>query len=220
MNQLVAIRNTLGVETVRLADDDLHRAARRGIHDGNHVVFRILPATITQILKHKVWRNRSRKFKDFGEYALDQTSDGLGIENNQQLWLLRCAMDVHGAHIKEWADVLAKVENMVRVQVVKDRNSLEELAKHGDDIIPGDRITYLPSRQKALDGHLIRLRNSKPDVFRKVISGGLTVLDARKAAGLKTGNESNLARARSAFRRMKPKERSAFLAWLKAEQYL
>src|SRR5262249_3851207 len=116
MTTLVAVKNARGADTARLTDDDLHRAARRGIHDGNHVVFRILPATIAQIIEHKVWRSRSRKFKDFGEYALDQTSDGLGIENNQQLWLLRCGMDVYGAHVKEWAEVLAKVDEVVKVE--------------------------------------------------------------------------------------------------------
>ena len=228
MNQLVAIKNARGADTVRLTDDDLHRAARRGIHDGNHVVFRILPSTIAQIIEYKVWKSRSRKFKDFGDYALDQTSDGLGIENNQQLWLLRCGMDVNGARIKEWAEVLARVESMVRVQAAKDGvnirsfggSSLEMLAKNVDQRVHADKITYLPSQHKHEDGHLIRLRKNKPELFRKVISGELTALDARKKAGIKTGNESNLVRAQSAFRRMNPKERRAFIAWLRSEQYL
>src|SRR5262245_42234169 len=99
MNVLIPAKHVANAENVRYSDDDLHRAARKGLHDGNHVVFRILPATIGQIIEHKVWKTRRRPFKSFGEYALDQTSDGLGIENNQLLWLLRCSLDVDGVHV-------------------------------------------------------------------------------------------------------------------------
>jgi hypothetical protein len=226
MTALVAVKNARGADTVRLGDDELHRAAQRGIHDGNHIVFRLLPATIAQIIEHKVWKSRPRKFKDFGEYALAQTSDGLGIANNQQLWLLRCAMDVHDAHIKQWAEVLARVEEMVRVQAINDgakilsKRGLEELAKNVSDNIGPARITYLPSRQSEFDGHLIRLRENKPDVFYKVINGELSIVEARKRAGMKVGHHTNLGRAQSAFRRMTAGERRAFIDWLRSESYL
>src|SRR5262245_16225320 len=98
---------------VRLSDADLHRAVCKAIHEGNHIVFESLPVLVRQIIEHKTWHTFNKA--SFADYALDATSNGLGVNTNQRLWMLRCAMDVHGEHIKEWADVLAKVEKMVRL---------------------------------------------------------------------------------------------------------
>src|SRR5262245_13955040 len=113
MNKVVSISNG----RVRLIDADLHRAACMAIYEGNQIVFDSLPGLVRQIIEHKTWRAFNKT--SFADYALDATSNGLGVITNQRLWMLRCAMDVHGEHIKEWADVLAKVENMVRVNAVK-----------------------------------------------------------------------------------------------------
>ncbi len=221
---LVPTKNATGAATVRLSDDDLHRAARKGFHEANHVVFGLLPATIAQIIKHRSWKTRGRQFMTFGEYALDQTSDGLGITNNQQLWLLRCSLDVHAEHIKEWADVLEEVEKTVKAYAIEEGkrardfsgNSLEVLVRDGGDI--STRLTYLPSRQvgTGLDGNLIRLRRKKPEMFKRVISGELSMIEARRQVGMKV--QTDLVRAKSLVRNMTPKERREFIAWMRDEE--
>lgn len=110
MTATVVTLNKLGYRTTRPSDDELHRAACKALDEGGHAIFRMLPSLIEQIIDHKVWKTRPKGFKSFGEYALDQTSDGLGVGNNQVLWMLRCALDVHGKHVGEWASVLEHVE--------------------------------------------------------------------------------------------------------------
>lgn len=232
---LVSARNVKGAATVRPSDDDLHRAARKGFHEANHSVFGLLPATVGQIIQHKAWKTRGRQFSTFGEYALDQTSDGLGITNNQQLWLLRCSMDVHERHIREWSDVLEEVERAVKAYAVEEGkrvrdfngNSLEHLAKeNGVDI--STRITYLPSRQIGTghDGNLIRLRRNKPDIFRRVVRGELSMVEARREArdagiaNMKVDTHTVLGRAKQYVEKMTAKERREFIAWMRDEGFL
>ena len=191
---------------VRLSDSDLHRLACKAIWEFNDIVFESMPSLIAQIIENKAWRNYQHK--DFASYALDATSNGLGVNTNLRLWLLRCSLDVHGKHINEWAEVLAKVEEMVKLVPIKERgaiggknggfngNSLETLAKECGSSNT-DRITYLPSRSGSNhDGHLVRLRKNKPDVFKRVVSGELSVVEARRAAdmGIKP---TDLVRAKS-----------------------
>jgi hypothetical protein len=214
---------------VRLTNEELHRRVGKAIFESDHIVFDSLPGLIAQIIENRVWE--TYKHDNFAGYALDATSNGLGINSNQRLWLLRCAMDVHGKHIAEWADVLAKVEEMVKSTLKEDGgtvralngNSLEMLAKDG--VSPDTRITYLPSRQTSgSDGALLRLRKNYPKTFKQVLAGKMTprqgMVAARQADGIKTGNQSNLSRAQSAFRMMSKTERSEFIAWLSEEGHL
>jgi len=142
-------------------------------------------------------------------------------------WILRCSMDVHGSHMKEWAEILAKVEQMVKQIPISERgsiasfngNSLEGLAKNCAGL-HNEKITYLPSRQRGDDGHLIRLRKNKPEVFRKVITGEMTMVEARRAAGMAVAKNTNVGRAQSAFRMMTKKARKEFLDWLRTEGFL
>lgn len=180
---------------------------------------------MAKIIETKSWRAFGHK--NFADYALDHTSDGLGVNTNQRLWILRCSMDVHGGHMKEWADVLEKVEQMVRLEAKRDGDtirsfngqSLEELAKNVSHV-GHERITYLPSRHSHHDGHLVRLRKNKPDVFRKVVTGEMTMVEARRAAGMAVAKNTNVGRAQSAFRMMTKKERKEFLDWLRTEGFL
>jgi hypothetical protein len=228
---LVPTKNARGADTVRLSDEELHRAARKGLQGATHEVFGLLPATMARVIEHKVWRSYGHK--DFASYALDTTSNGLGINNNQSLWLLRCAMDVHGEHIKEWAVVLDRVDQLVRVQAATDgmsirllsKEGLESLAKNVSD--PGHgKITYLPSRQSEFDGHLIRLRKNKPDVFKRVVSGELSMVNARREAraagvsGMAVDAHTTLGRAKQYFEKLTAKERREFLDWLREEGWL
>jgi hypothetical protein len=221
----------IGDGRVRLSDNELHSRTSVAIQKGNHIVFESLPTLIAQIIEHKTWR--TYQHKDFASYALDATSNGLGINTNQRLWILRCSMDVGGKHIKEWTDVLTKVEDMVKLVPVSERgsiahfngNSLETLAKNCPTL-DNDRITYLPSRNKAEDGHLIRLHKNKPDIFKRVMRGELSLIEARREAksagvmGLHPDNHTDLKRTKQYFARLTPKERREFIDWMKEEGYL
>jgi hypothetical protein len=227
---LVPARNTRGAATVRLSDEELHRAARKGLDGAEHEVFGLLPVTVAQIIQHKVWRSYGHK--EFASYALDTSSNGLGVNTNQRLWLLRCSMDVQGEHVKEWADVLAKVEEMVRVWAKAegkrvggsggdfDGKTLESLAKNGGGGTPAGQITYLPSRAKSHDGYLLALRKRAPEMFRKVAAGEITSAEARRSAGMRVGHHSSLGKAKSLVRNMTAKERREFIEWLREEGYL
>lgn len=216
---------------VRLNNDELKRRVAKAIYEGDIVLFDSLPKLVADVIEHKAWE--SFDHDNFADFALDHTSHGLGVNTNQRLWILRCAMDVHGKHIQEWAGVLAKVEEMVK-QTIKqeggtvralDGNSLEHLAKNVDHVVHGkEKITYLPSRQKHDDGHLLRLRKNHPDTFSRVLAGEMTprqgMIAARKADGVRVANDTNLGRGQSAFRKMTDEERKAFIEWLRSEGFI
>lgn len=216
---------------VRLSNDELHRRASKAIYESNHIVFESLPGLIAQIIENKIWEGYNHS--SFADYALDAGSNGIGINSNQRLWLLRCAMDVHGKHIQEWTEVIAKVDEMVKQTLVQDGktvrsidgNSLEALAKKVGDISHGPKITYLPSRSRAgFDRDILRLRKNNPDAFNRVLEGEITarkaMTEARKAAGIKNGNESNLVRAKSAINKLTDEEREALIEWLRSEGFI
>jgi hypothetical protein len=229
----VAATNNSGAKTVRPSDDDLHRAACKAIHGGEQAIFGMLPSVLAQIIKHKVWKTRQKPFKDFGEYALDQTSDGLGISNNQRLWMLRCALDVHGDHVGEWAATIQRVEKMVHVQIKAEGgkirsvngNSLEALAKtccHGNT---DTKITYLPSRaQRSDDGHLIRLQRIDAALYKRVVAGKVLLREAVKTAGLRRAdsdaNRDPVERASMYIRRMQKADVKRLVEWMRSEGYL
>jgi hypothetical protein len=121
---------------------------------------------------------------------LSQTSDGLNISNNQKLWMLRCSLDVSEAHVREWAEVLSRVEEMVRLHVsstpgskIKDfaSKSLEKLSKAGGGTPPDNVITYLPSHAGGVDREIVRLKARNPDLYRQVISRKVPLIEAAKA---------------------------------------
>lgn len=224
--QTTAIRRAEGFA---LAADDLHREANNLLQDAHGAVFASLPVVIRDIIDRKVWKSRAKQFKNFGEYALDQSVDGLCVDSNQKLWILRCAMDVHDTHIAEWADVLAKVEEVVRVYAKEegisikhfDGNSLEKLAKNSHTVVGANRVTYLPSTQFSHDGHLIRLRKNDPKAFKQVVTGKVKIADIlreKKAPGVRQNDV--LAYLRYQWNRASNSERTEFLAWLRAEGHL
>ena len=141
MSAIVHALNKRGQQTVRPSDDELHRRARTCLLEAGDALFGNLPSLVGQIIEHKAWRSRPAEFKSFAEYALCQTSDGLNINNNQRLWMLRCAMDITGAHIKEWAAMIERVQEMTHRYIVDnnlrardfDGNSLEQLSKSAID---------------------------------------------------------------------------------------
>jgi hypothetical protein len=185
-------------------DAELHRAARKALYAGEHEVFRMLPGLLDQLIQRKVWK--SRNFASFGQYALSQTSEGLAITNNQQLWMLKCALDVNDKHIKAWASVLQEVEKCVRVYAREEgvklkefrSNSLETLAKSADD--SRQKITYLPSYARHNDYRLVRQQGSRrPD---------------------SDVNRDPVARAIMYVKRMEPTDIKRLVKWLTEEGYV
>jgi len=74
----------------------------------------------------------------------------------------------------------------------------------------------LPSGDRAeSDGHLIVLRKNNPATFRRVISGELTLIQARREAGMKVDKVTNLGRAKSAIGKLSLEELSDLLTWMK-----
>lgn len=205
---------------VRLSNSELHRRACSAVWEANHVVFESMPSLIAQIIEHEVWRDYQHD--SFATYALDATSNGLGVNTNQRLWILRCSLDVHGKHIAEWADVLSAVEKMVKLIPVSERgsialangNSLESLAKNCPTL-DNAKITYLPSRNKADDGHLMRLRKNHPELFQRIASREVTLIQARRELGVNSGNEPSLGRIKSAIGKLSPEELAELIEWLK-----
>lgn len=225
MNQLVEVKR------YALAVDELHTMTTSAIRESEHTVFGGLPSLIGQIIERKTWLQFGHE--TFASYALCDTSDGLRVTNNQRLYILRCAMTIHGdaTHLKEWGEVLVEVEERVR-EWAKERginirefngNSLESLAKNVYTGIDG--INYLPSGQtspasKVTDGNLVRLHRRDPKLFRKVVTGKMSLIEARKAAGMRVNNATPLVKARSVVRHMTDSERQEFIQWLREEGYL
>lgn len=231
---MTAVTNvvSIGGGRVRLSDAELHKQTCKAIWEGNHVVFESLPSLIAHIIEHKTWR--TFQHKGFASYALDATSNGLGVNTNPRLWILKCSMDFNGKHIREWTDVLDAVEEMVRIQAAErgdsirsfNGQSLEMLAKNVRDSAHDDKITYLPSRSGAgHDRYVLSLRK-KPDVFRRLVRGELSMSEARRKArdagveGLKVDTHTTLGRAKQYVEKMTSKERREFIKWLKDEGYL
>jgi hypothetical protein len=204
-------------------DGELHRAAHKAIWEANQIVFEALPTVIAQIVKNDTWRSFGHD--SFASYVLDATTNGLGVNTNQRLWILRCSMDVYGDHVAEWAEVLAKVEEMVRVQSAADgvklngSQSLEMLAKDSSDTrMLSGRITYLPSRQTGNDGHLMRFRKNDSGAFRRVISrqsSVTTVLREKRAKNVRQNDV--LAYLRYQWNRATEEEQENFLSWLREQ---
>jgi hypothetical protein len=172
-----------------LADAALHREARMAVSNADKAVFTNLAGLLGKVIERELWRRY--RFQDFASYALSGGT-GLGVNTNARLWLLKCALDVQGRHLKQWAEVLLKVEEHVRVDARTQRipvsslrgNSLRTLATRHDF---GDAsICYLPTGQSghgAGDGNLVRLRKSRPELFERVVAGEISLPEARRTAG-------------------------------------
>ena len=113
--QSIHTPNTISSEAeIRVTDDELHAQASQYISESNQLIFQRLPKVISQIIVNEVWKRRGNSYTNFGEYALNKAPDGLGITNNEMLWLLRSAMNIHSKHAAHWGDVLGEVDTHVR----------------------------------------------------------------------------------------------------------
>jgi hypothetical protein len=147
--------------------------------------------------------------------------------------MLRCALDVHGDHVGEWAATIQRVEKMVHVQIKAEGgkirsvngNSLDQLAKTCVHAHTDTKITYLPSRSNGgVDGHIIRLQRKDAALYKRVLSGKVPLREAVKAAGLRRAdsdaNRDPVERASMYIRRMQKADVKRLVEWMRSEGYL
>ncbi|MDR3501179.1 MAG: hypothetical protein P4L79_01175 [Legionella sp.] len=213
---------TLNEDTSILSDEELHTQANQYIGEFNQLISQSLPSVISQIIEREVWTKRTKPYENFGEYALDKSSDGLGITNNEMLWLLRSAMDVN-THVAHWGDVLTRVDNSVRTYAkenkisIKDlKNDLREHDNTNPDLYQENSITYLPSHSRSVDGQLLKLMKKDPDAYEDVIQGKININETYTKAPRK--QYQPIETIKNKFSNLSQSDREAFLEWLEQEK--
>lgn len=206
-----------------LSDEELHVQANLYISEFNQLIFQNLPSVISQIIEREVWKKRNNPYKNFGEYALDKSSDGLGITNNEMLWLLRSAMDINTQHVAHWGDVLSMVDNCVRVYAKKNKisiknlnNDLREQDNTNPNLYQENTLTYLPSRSRSVDGQLLKLKKKDPLAYENVIQGKININDAWVKVPRK--QQQPIETIKNKFFNLSKSDREAFLEWLEQEK--
>jgi hypothetical protein len=206
-----------------MTDDELHAKANQYISESNQLLFKHLPAVISQIIEQDVWKKRSNSYKNFGEYALNQSPDGLGIRNNELLWLLRSAMSINTRHASHWGDVLGEVDTSARVYAKEKKIPIKDLHKDLSEQEPvnpessqEEAITYLPSRSRSLDGLLMKLKIKDPQAYQNVIEGKIKLKDAFPQSPRK--KLEPIESVKSKFSSLSKSDREAFLAWIDQEK--
>ncbi|HHF7375762.1 hypothetical protein [Legionella bozemanae] len=206
-----------------LSDEELHVQANQYISEFNQLIFQNLPSVISQIIEREVWKKRNNPYKNFGEYALDKSSDGLGITNNEMLWLLRSAMDINTQHVAHWGDVLSMVDNCVRVYAKENKisiknlnNDLREQDNTNPNLYQENTITYLPSRSRSVDGQLLKLKKKDPLAYENVIQGKININDAWVKVPRK--QQQPIETIKNKFFNLSKSDREAFLEWLEQEK--
>ncbi|HHF7367950.1 TPA: hypothetical protein ACPSKY_003101 [Legionella bozemanae] len=205
------------------SDEELHVQANQYISEFNQLIFQNLPSVISQIIEREVWKKRNNPYKNFGEYALDKSSDGLGITNNEMLWLLRSAMDINTQHVAHWGDVLSMVDNCVRVYAKENKisiknlnNDLREQDNTNPNLYQENTITYLPSRSRSVDGQLLKLKKKNPLAYENVIQGKININDAWVKVPRK--QQQPIETIKNKFFNLSKSDREAFLEWLEQEK--
>ncbi|KTD53741.1 hypothetical protein Lsan_4151 [Legionella santicrucis] len=205
------------------SDEELHAQANQYIYEFKQLILQNLPSVISQIIEREVWKKRNNPYKNFGEYALDKSSDGLGITNNEMLWLLRSAMDINTQHIAHWGDVLSMVDNCARVYAKENKISIKDLnndLREQDNTDPNlyqeNNITYLPSRSRSVDGQLLKLKKKDPLAYENVIQGKINIKDAWVKVPRK--QQQPIEAVKNKFFNLSKSERKSFLEWLEQEK--
>lgn len=203
--------------------DELHAQAKYYIGESNQLIFQHLPAIMSQIIEHEVWRKRTNSYKNFGEYALNQSADGLGITNNEMLWLLKSAMDTKTQHAAHWGDVLGEVDTTVRSYAKENKIPIRELnasladqSMGNPELCQENIITYLPSRSKSVDGQLLKLKNKDPQAYEEVVQGKKDLKEACPQVPRK--KMQPIESVKSKFVSLSKSEREEFLAWIEQQK--
>ncbi|AUH73280.1 Uncharacterised protein [Legionella sainthelensi] len=205
------------------SDEELHVQANQYINEFKQLIFQSLPSIISQIIEREVWKKRNNPYKNFGEYALDKSSDGLGITNNEMLWLLRSAMDINSHHVAHWGDVLSMVENSTRVYAKENKISIKDLTNDlreqdytDPNLYQENNITYLPSHSRSIDGQLLKLKKKDPLAYENVIQGKMNIKDAWVKAPRK--QQQPIETVKNKFFNLSKSDRKSFLEWLEQEK--
>lgn len=208
---------------VSLSDDELHAQAKQYINELNQIIFQNLPTVISQIIEHEVWKKRENAYNNFGEYALNQSSDGLGITSNELLWSLRSAMNKNTQHAAHWGDVLGEVDTSVRSYAKENKISIRELngslAENDNstlELVQENRITYLPSHSKSSDGQLLKLKKKDPQAYDEVVQGKMKLNEALPQTPRK--KLQPIESVKNKFTSLSKTDREAFLAWIEQEK--
>ncbi len=206
-----------------MTDDELHTRASQYISESNQLLFKQLPAVIARIIEQDVWKKRNNPYKNFGEYALNQSPDGLGITNNDLLWLLRSAMNINSQHASHWGDVLGEVDVSARMYAKEKKIPIKDLHKDLSEQEPvnpeyaeEEAITYLPSRSRSLDGMLMKLKIKDPQAYQNVIQGKVPLKEAVPQNQRK--KLQPIESVKNKFSSLSKTDREAFLAWIEQER--
>lgn len=200
---------------------ELNNRAAQLITQLHQYTFNNLPAILDRIITEKLWSKLPTKFNNFGEYVLSQSVDGLAIDSNEKLWLLRCAIDANKKHIEEWKDVLLVLEDMTRAQpkqlpLSQSAVSLEKLAKSPEF---GNKITYRPSRSKGADRGILQLNTKSNDYLNRIANGELNRGAALREAGFCDPNK-DFYRAKSAINKLSNQDRDRVIEWMTESGYI
>lgn len=204
-------------------DEELHRQAIQHIREANQLLFQDLPRVLSQITEREVWKTRRNPYKNFGEYALSQSPDGLGVTNNELLGLLKSAMAKKPQCAAPWADVLCEVDNSVRTYAKERKiaiNALSgNLADYESTSVDSEQeqvITYLPSRSNSNDGQLLKLKKKDPQAYDNVLQGKIKLKEAwPQTPRIKL---QAIESVKNKFSSLSKSDREAFLAWIEQEK--
>lgn len=209
------------MQSTQIPDDELHTKAIHYISQSNQLIFQDLPTIISHIIKQESWKTRDNAFQSFGEYALNQSPEGLGVTNNEMLGLLKSAMKTqHAAH---WAEVLGEVDTHVRKYAKEKHIPIKELSgnltdydnMHADPISE-NVITYLPSRSNSDDGRLLKLKKKDPEAYDNVMQNKMKLKDAWPQSPRK--KLQPIESVKNKFSSLSRSEREEFLAWIEQEK--
>ena len=210
-------------ELTELSAEKLHQQAQKYTEDSHHLVFTMLPSLINKIIEENIWNKGDCRFKNFGEYVLTPSPYGLGITNNKMLWLLKLSMDAGGRHTKHWGDVLNEVDGQVRSYARENKISVKDLSNNLNEVEAmatnpniDNKITYLPSRSKSNDGHLLKLRYQDEETYNKVIAGEVRLKEALPTKPKKQIIPIELVKNK--FNSLSEADRRAFLQWIEEQK--
>lgn len=194
-----------------------------------------------QAIERKIWRDMGHK--TFSDWVLCLDTTGLAVHSNERLWMLRCTLDVDGAHAEVWAELLDRVDAIAkktlkdagRTQRDYNSKSLENIAK---DDGSSPIMSWVPSwgGGQSSDTHLLKLHRKDPKSLKQIASGKKTLLEVRRELGDRIDNATRPQKAQSALRLMErdeqvkvimwavsemdKRDRAKLIAWMKAENFI
>lgn len=223
MQSIQTPNNETNDDVFTSTDDELHALAVQYIFESNQLIFQELPKVITQIIQQEAWKTRNNSFKNFGEYVLNQSPDGLGIANNEMLWLFKSAMNKNTQHAAHWAEVLGEVDTSVRMYAKEKKIPIKDLSGNLTDyddtnpeLIQENVITYLPSRSSSNDGRLLKLKKKDPQAYDNVIQNKMRLKEAWPQTPRK--KLQPIESVKNKFSSLSKSDREAFLAWIEQEK--